>query len=94
MAANLSGIALGFVFLTAATLFSVQLFFVSSVSFFKTVFLYVKGARGIAISLKTIAQRAFVCAPLTNPRNPLKRLFGAVGIEAFRKKEDFEVGLF
>ena len=28
-------------------------------------------------------------APLTNPRNPLKRLFGAVGVGAFRREESF-----
>ena len=28
-------------------------------------------------------------APLTIPRNPLKRLFGAVGVGAFRREESF-----
>lgn len=38
-----------------------------------------QGGRGTAISPKTIVRRAFVWRPLTNPRNPLERLFGAVG---------------
>ncbi len=69
-----------------------QLFFVSSVFFFcKIILFYVKGARGIAISLKTIAQRAGVYALLTIPRNPLKHLFATVGVGVFGRKADFKV---
>ena len=48
----------------------------SCISFFS----YVKGAN-------KSATRFCLVPPLTNPRNPLKRLFGAVGAGAFRRKK-------
>lgn len=42
-----------------------------------------QGGEGIAISLKTIAQRAFVWRPLTIPHTPLKRLLLCGGSRDF-----------
>ncbi|MBS6475944.1 MAG: hypothetical protein KH354_08245 [Clostridiales bacterium] len=60
-----------------------------SPAFYISFFSFVKEARGIANCRMQIPHYA----PLTIPRNPLKRLFGAVGVEAFCPKAALAVEL-